>query len=288
MSAKRVLVITGLSGSGKSCAARALEDVGFFVVDNLPLPLLPQCLGLATTFQPEGGELAVVVDVRNRDYLAEARSTFETLARTGFEIEIFFFEANNDVLTRRFSETRRRHPLASQDQVVHGIELERALLAEMKQLATHFIDSSWLTPHQLRNQVIRLASGDQSSQQLAVLLQSFGFRFGVPVESDLVFDVRFLPNPHYHPDLQPLTGTDQRVRSFSLENPVGRSFLQKLQDMLQFLLPQYRQEGKSYLTVSIGCTGGRHRSVAVVETLRGLLPGEGLHVDVLHRDATKR
>jgi len=288
MNEKRVIVITGLSGSGKSCGARALEDCGFFVVDNLPLPLLPQCLGLATAFRDGGSGMAVVVDIRTRDYLAEAGATFAALKKAGFKIEILFFEANNEVLTRRFSETRRRHPLADQDKVVHGIELERALLAEMKQLATHFIDSSWLTPHQLRHQVFRLIGGQQPGPQLSVLLQSFGFRFGVPVESDLVFDVRFLPNPHYEPDLQALTGTDEKVRVFSLSNPVGEAFLKKLQDLLQFLLPQYRQEGKSYLTVSIGCTGGRHRSVAVVETLRAMLPQDGLHVDVLHRDATKR
>ncbi len=288
MSAKRVVVITGLSGSGKSCAARALEDSGFFVVDNLPLPLLPQCLGLASAFQPNGAGMAVVVDIRTRDYLAEAGSTFEALKQAGYDIEILFFEANDDVLTRRFSETRRRHPLASQDQVICSIQMERELLAELKQLATHFIDSSWLTPHQLRNQVVRLINGNQEDSQLAVLLQSFGFRFGVPVESDLVFDVRFLPNPHYDPELKPLTGTDRRVQQFSLDNPTGQEILGKLQDLLKFLIPQYRLEGKSYLTVSIGCTGGRHRSVAMVETLRSLLPGDELHVDVLHRDVTKR
>lgn len=288
MRSKRVIVITGLSGSGKSCAARALEDAGFFVVDNLPLPLLPQCLGLASDSQQEDTGMAVVVDVRTRDYLAEARSTFDLLRRAGYLIEIIFFEASDEVLTRRFSETRRQHPLGQQDQIIHGVERERAMLAEMRQLATHFIDSSWLTPHQLRAQVVQLVNGSDQQNTLAVLLQSFGFRFGVPRESDLVFDVRFLPNPHYVPDLQPLTGTDPEVSRFSLENDLGEAFLEKLLGMLQFLLPQYQLEGKSYLTISIGCTGGRHRSVAVAEALRNLLPAEGLHVDVLHRDVTKR
>jgi UPF0042 nucleotide-binding protein len=288
MSEKRVIIITGLSGSGKSCAARALEDAGFFVVDNIPLPLLPQCLGLTAAASPDCAGVAVVIDVRSREFLAEVREVLQTLQLTGYLLEILFFEASDEVLARRYSETRRRHPLSSHDQIAGGIKQERELLQELKELATHFIDSSWLTPHQLRDQVVNLVCGGEQRAELSLLLQSFGFRFGVPQESDLVFDVRFLPNPHFVPHLQQMTGQDQAVRDFSLDNPVGRPFLEKLQDMLAFLIPQYRKEGKSYLTVSIGCTGGRHRSVSVVETLRHQLSSAGVHIDIIHRDVSKR
>jgi RNase adapter protein RapZ len=285
---KRIVVITGLSGSGKSCAARALEDEGFFVVDNLPLSLLPRFLEDADAGPRVEAELAVVVDVRNRQFLAEAEKIFAQVRASGFELDIVFFDASDEVLIRRFSETRRRHPLTKTEQVADGIARERVLLGALKNNATRIVDTSWLTPHQLRQQVITWFRGEQKQLPLAVMLQSFGFRYGLPAGSDLVLDVRFLPNPHFIPELQPMTGTDEPVQQFVLDNPICRTFLDRLGALLEFLLPQYRQEGKSYLSIAVGCTGGRHRSVAVVERLRQILPSAGVSLEVTHRDILKR
>jgi len=288
MSNERVVIITGLSGSGKSCAARALEDEGFFVVDNLPLNLLQAFLDDSLRARRYDGMVAVVIDVRNRELLADFAQVLHQAMAAGHQLDIVYFDAEEEVLIRRFSETRRRHPLTLTEKIAEGIALERELLRQIRDAATHIVNTSWLTPHQLRQQVIRLFGKRNEPLPLAVLVQSFGFRYGVPSGSDIVLDVRFLPNPHFDHDLQHLTGLDQAVRDFALNNPVGREFLQHLRGLLDFLLPQYRQEGKSYLTISIGCTGGRHRSVAIVETLSTLLTGAGVQVDQMHRDIAKR
>jgi len=288
MSNERVVIITGLSGSGKSCAARALEDEGFFVVDNLPLNLLQAFLDDSLRARRYDGMVAVVIDVRNRELLADFAQVLHQAMAAGHQLDIVYFDAEEEVLIRRFSETRRRHPLTLTEKIAEGIALERELLRQIRDAATHIVNTSWLTPHQLRQQVIRLFGKRNEPLPLAVLVQSFGFRYGVPSGSDIVLDVRFLPNPHFDHDLQHLTGLDQAVRDFALNNPVGREFLQHLRGLLDFLLPQYRQEGKSYLTISIGCTGGRHRSVSIVETLSTLLTGAGVQVDQMHRDIAKR
>jgi len=284
----QVVIITGLSGSGKSCAARALEDEGFFVVDNLPLNLLQAFLDDSLRARRYAGMVAVVIDIRNRELLADFVQVLDQSMAAGHQLEIVYFDAEEEVLIRRFSETRRRHPLTLTEQIAEGIALERELLRQIRDAATHLINTSWLTPHQLRQQVIQLFGRRNEPLPLAVLVQSFGFRYGVPSGSDIVLDVRFLPNPHFDHALQQLTGLDQAVRDFVLNNPVGREFLQHLRGLLDFLLPQYRQEGKSYLTISIGCTGGRHRSVSIVETLNTLLSGEGVQIDLMHRDIAKR
>jgi len=284
----RVIIISGLSGSGKSCAARALEDEGFFVVDNLPLNLLHRLLVDVRAGVLTSDNLAVVIDVRNREYLAGLEATLEQLRSAGIDFEIIFFDAADEVLVRRYSETRRRHPLARTEQVTEGIARERQLLQQIKNNATRIVDTSWTTPHQLRRELVQSLDEDGPQQPLAVLLQSFGYRYGVPSGSDLVMDVRFLPNPHFIPELQPLTGEDQAVREFVLNNPVCQEFMKHFEGLLHYLLPRYRQEGKSYLTVSIGCTGGRHRSVSVVEHLRQRLPQEGILLETAHRDIAKR
>jgi UPF0042 nucleotide-binding protein len=288
MSRKRFVILTGLSGSGKSTAARALEDEGFFVVDNLPLALLPQFLDLAEQGVRFTQEVAVVIDVRNRDFLAGLEATLETVRAAGYAPEIFFFDAADDALLRRYSETRRRHPLALEEGVAEGIRRERQLLAGLRSLATVVVDSSRFTPHQLRARVVQIARGEEGTLPLVVQLQSFGFRFGLPPDSDLVLDVRFLPNPHFVSELQPLSGLDRPVSEYVRAQPPTREFLQHFQELLRFLLPLYQREGKSYLTIAVGCTGGRHRSVAIVEELRRFFAGEGVILRVTHRDVDKR
>lgn len=285
---KRVMIITGLSGSGKSSAASVLEDEGFFVVDNLPLAMLPRFLDLTEQGVRFTPNVAVVIDIRNRDFLADYQTTLQTVREAGHPLEILFFEASDPVLIRRYSETRRRHPLARQDGVLEGITRERELMAGLKRLSTVVFDTSGLTVHQLREKVQQTVLGAEGTLPLIVKVQSFGFRYGIPVESDLVFDVRFLPNPHFVEALRPQTGLNPDVRDYVLQQEVATEFLTKLRDMLHFLLPHYRQEGKSYLTISIGCTGGRHRSVCISEVLRPFLAGQGFVVEVGHRDIDKR
>lgn len=286
--AQRLILITGLSGSGKSSAARALEDEGFFVVDNLPLTLLTQFLTLIQQGAAATSDVAVVIDVRNREFLAAVEKTLDEVRAGGFPLEIYFFDASDEILIRRYSETRRRHPLAAKDTVAEGISLERRQLAFLRNQATVIVDSTQLTVHQLRDKVVNIARGKDGGSPLQVQLLSFGFRYGLPPGSDVVMDVRFIPNPYFIPELQPLTGLDRAVSDYVLAQSSCQDFLQRFRDLLLYLLPQYQREGKSYLTISIGCTGGRHRSVTIVENLRPFLIGEGVALKVCHRDIEKR
>jgi len=285
---QRLILITGLSGSGKSSAARALEDEGFFVVDNLPLVLLTEFLTLVRRGTAATNDVAVVIDVRNREFLAAVESTLAEVRTAGFPLEIYFFDASDEILVRRYSETRRRHPLAAKDTVAEGILLERRQLAFLRSQATAIVDSTQLTVHQLRDKVVKIARGEEGGSPLQVQLLSFGFRYGLPPGSDLVMDVRFIPNPYFIPELQPLTGLDRAVSDYVLAQTSCQDFLKRFRDLLLYLLPQYQREGKSYLTISVGCTGGRHRSVTIVENLRPFLIGEGVALKVCHRDIEKR
>lgn len=283
----RLLIITGLSGSGKTTAARALEDDGFFVVDNLPPALLPPFLSLYAEAGAPPRDLAVVIDARNRDFLAGFDTYLAAIDRQEHRLEILFFDADDETLLRRYSETRRTHPLSERGSVAEGIACERRLLSELRNRATTLIDSTGLTPHQLRAQVIQLIRGEEGGAPFTVHLQSFGFRYGLPPGSDLVFDVRFLPNPHFVPALRPLSGLEPAVRDHVLHQEETREFLRHLEPLLTFLLPRYRHEGKSYLTISVGCTGGRHRSVVLAAHLAELLAQEGVSVSQIHRDIDK-
>ena len=283
---RRLLIITGLSGSGKSTAARVLEDQGFFVVDNLPLVMLPDFMQRTGSELNRNADVAVVVDVRNRGFLADHEQIFEQLKQDNYKLDILFFEAVDAVLLRRYSETRRSHPLAISATVQEGIEKERQQLHMLRAAATKIIDSSNLTSRQLRQLMLDFL-GEKHESLLIVNLESFGYRYGLPPAADLVFDVRFLPNPHYIDELRPLTGLDPTLREYVLSQQACRDFRHHLDHLLGFLLPHYRAEGKSYLTVAIGCTGGRHRSVSIVEDLHYGFPEAEVILRINHRDIDK-
>jgi len=283
----RILVISGLSGSGKSTAVRVLEDEGFFCIDNLPVQLFPTIIDLVQKAQETVPGVALVMDIRGRDFLKGFEKVFQEIDGAGHAVEIIFFDATDEVLIRRFSETRRRHPALESGSVPEGIRHEREQLAGLRHLATLVIDTSELNVHQLKEMVLARVKGEAGARKMTIHLQSFGYRFGIPLESDLVMDVRFLPNPHFVPELKPFTGLDPRVRNFVLEKPETGQFLTRFESLLEYLLPAYQREGKSYLTISIGCTGGRHRSVALVDELQGFFARMGIVVKVSHRDMEK-
>lgn len=284
--ASRFVVLTGLSGSGKSQAIRALEDLGYFCVDNLPVALLPM---LAELTQRAGSEIpraAVVVDVREGRMLDELPRMYSRLKNTpGLNPVLIFLDASDEALVRRFSETRRPHPLAPNRSAIEGIREERKRMAPLKRLADHVVDTSKMTVHELRQAFRGVQTGRAPDSQLVVTILSFGFKHGIPVDSDLLFDVRFLPNPHFVPALRPHTGRDREVRAFLDRSDTTRQFLDRTLSLLRFLIPQYVAEGKTYLTIGIGCTGGRHRSVAIAEALKkGLARIPGVQLRVRHRD----
>lgn len=283
----RLVIISGLSGSGKSTAVRALEDEGFFVVDNLPMTLLPGLLKILSEDQPTYTEVAVVLDARNRDFLSAGEAVLEDLHASGFSPEVIFLDADEHVIQRRYSETRRLHPVSSSAGVAEGIRRERTALSFLRGCAQCILDTSNLTPHQLRSLIVATIRGNRSGNNMAIQLQSFGFRYGLPTESDLVMDVRFLPNPHFVPELQPMSGLEEAVAGFVLERSISQEFLAHFRKLLDFLIPQYRLEGKNYLTISVGCTGGRHRSVAMVEELSRHLSYDGVVVRTVHRDVER-
>lgn len=279
---RQLILLTGMSGSGKSTAARALEDAGFFVVDNLPLVMLPDFLALTG---PGYEKVATVVDVRSSDFLGDCNEVLQRVQTAEFDIKVLFFEATDADLVKRFSETRRRHPLTLNDGILAAIAKEREMISGLRQISTIILDSSGLNVHQLRQRVISAALGLGEDQcQLQLNIQSFGFKNGLPLGADLIFDVRFLENPHFIEELRPKTGLDPDVSSFVLNQGDYRAFLDKLKDLLFFLLPRYVKEGKTTLTIGVGCTGGRHRSVAIAEDLRPYLLGTGSSVQVNHRD----
>ena len=282
------IVLTGLSGSGKSQAIRALEDLGYFCVDNLPTTLIPTLAKLSLRAGADIEKVAIVVDVREGGFLSSFPTIFRRLRKLPrLNPILIFLEASHGALVRRFSETRRPHPLAPDRSVSEGIRDERVRLNVIRDMADEIVDTSDMTVHELRHFFMGL-SRDRSSSRLVITLLSFGFKHGVPVDADLVFDARCLPNPHFVPALRRRTGRDKAVAEFLERDPSARAFMDRLQDYLQFVIPFYIAEGKSYLTIAIGCTGGRHRSVMIAERLRrGLGDMGAARVRVRHRDLVK-
>ena len=278
------VVITGLSGAGKSYAIKCFEDMGFFCVDNLPTTLIPTFADLVARSAQTIDRVALGVDVREGQYLTHLLDTLAELRKRGHGVQVLFLEASEEALVRRYRESRRRHPLAPDGNVVEGIRAERKALSTMREVADRIVDTSALTVHQFKDLLLETYVTPRHRPGLSVSLVSLGFKHGVPFDADLVFDVRFLPNPHFVEGLRPLDGRDTRVREFILQHEESRELLRRLQDFLGFVLPAYQREGKAYLTVAIGCTGGRHRSVALVEELKTFMDRLGLDATVVHRD----
>ena len=283
----KIVIITGLSGSGKSTAIRALEDLGFFCVDNLPPVLLPKFIELCKISSGEFSRVAMVMDVRERAFLKEYPGIFKALGEKGQEIKILFLESSDEVLVRRFKETRRQHPLAKKGSVIDGINEERDKLSDLRMIASEIIDSSSFTIHQLRELIIQIFSRFPHERRITTILTSFGYKFGIPYDVDLVMDVRFLPNPFFVRELRNFTGNDDRVYNYVMKNEIAESFQKKFSTLVSFLIPHYEKEGKTYLNIGVGCTGGQHRSVAVINSLEKFLSKKKYQIRVIHRDLGK-
>ena len=282
---RRIVVLTGMSGSGKSTAIRALEDAGYFCIDNLPVLLVPRLTELAEL----GGtapRVALVMDAREGAMLAEAPRVLGDLRRDGHEVAVLFLDASDESLQRRFSETRRRHPLAPEGSVDEGVRREREVLRELRLMADEVIDTSGLTVHDLKREV-QARFGEEGKGEPSLTLLSFGYRYGVPPQADLMFDLRFLPNPFFVPELKGLTGLDDGVSGYVLQAAGAVEFLDRVQSLCEFLFPRYQREGKAYLTLALGCTGGKHRSVALAEELARRLGRAFPRIRVQHRDIDK-
>lgn len=278
-----VTIITGMSGAGRSEAAHVLEDLGYFVIDNLPPMLIGKVAELGKSAE-NPVRYALVVDVRSGDFLHDLSVAIDELRRNGAHTRVLFLDAADEVLVRRYEATRRRHPLSDTDRVSDGITRERALLEPLKGEADLIVDTSSLNVHQLRDRLKELFAEHAADTVMHVNVVSFGYKHGLPIDVDLVFDCRFLANPHWVDELRPLTGKDPAVRDYVLARPESLPFLAQLDNLLELTLPGYEREGKAYLSIGVGCTGGRHRSVVVAEQLGEQLRGHGYRVAVHHRD----
>ena len=289
---RQLVVVTGMSGAGKTLAIRAFEDLGFFCIDNLPPDLLSHVVQLWPSPGKKPRDLALVVDARAGEFFQDFFDAFDQVAKqplNGFEqAKILFLDADDDVLVRRFKETRRKHPMfAEGGGVLESIREERRMLSDVKARADKILDTSNMEPLNLRREISRYFGADRASGELVVTIVSFGFKFGIPLDADLVFDVRFLANPHYVKELQSLTGNSPEVEKFVMVDPIAGLLLQRLSELLEFSIPQYMKEGKAYLTIAIGCTGGRHRSVVIANELGRSLNRANVSVIVHHRDVNE-
>jgi UPF0042 nucleotide-binding protein len=282
-----IIIITGLSGSGKSFAIRALEDNGFFCVDNLPALLIPKFIDLCHGYQEDIMRVALGVDLRGSRFLQALPQVLAEVRNAGHHIQVLFFDASDDVLLRRFSETRRPHPLAGQDSIQDAIARERKALESIRALADKVIDTSDLNVHQLKREMEQQFCQLPAARRMALFFTSFGYKYGIPHDTDMILDVRFLPNPYFVSGLRAKTGLDTAVRDYVLGDPETGLFLERLYGLLEFTLPLYEREGKSSLTLALGCTGGRHRSVVLVEELQKKFAEGKFRIHVKHRDIDK-
>lgn len=282
-----LIVITGLSGAGRTQAMQSLEDQGFFCVDNLPPTFLVKFAELCAQSRGKVSKAAIVCDLRGGEFFSSLSEALSNLEKEGFRLEVLFLDASDETLIRRYKESRRRHPLSPHGRVLDGIQAERQQLEELRSRADSIIDTSNLSSQQLRSQVAGLFCKSQGLGQMAVSVVSFGFKYGIPMDADLVMDVRFLPNPFYVEALRPLTGENELVREYVFGNQMARDFMEKYLDLLEYILPNYIKEGKTHLVIGIGCTGGQHRSVAIAEKVGNFLKQQNYAITVKHRDATK-
>lgn len=279
-------IITGMSGAGKSQAIHSFEDMGYFCIDNLPPQLLKDMAKLGSLPGSRIKKIAVVSDIRGGELFNELSAALSRLMKLGISYQILFLDASDEVLINRFKETRRRHPLSENGSIIEGIRKERKSLEKLKGQADMIIDTSHTSSAELRDRIVKSFIGELSSGML-ITIMSFGFKYGMPLDADIVMDVRFIPNPHYVPELKILTGKDQPVREFVLKRKEATEFLERFKDMITMLLPFYVSEGKSHLTIAIGCTGGAHRSVVLTSEIASYLHNEGYNVTARHKDIGK-
>ncbi len=278
------LIITGMSGAGKSLCVKYFEDIGYFCVDNLPPSLIPKFAEVTAQGKSNIEKIALIVDIRGGAMFLDLMPALQTLSELNIQYKILFLDAVDAVLIKRFKETRRMHPLSQDGRVADGIEEEKRILQPVKDKADYIIDTSNLIPRQLKEEIVNLFVEGKTYKRLVVSIESFGFKYGIPMDSDLVFDVRFIPNPYYIPELKPKTGMEEDVANYVMSFSESKIFLNKLVDMINFLLPQYVKEGKSQLVVGIGCTGGMHRSVTIANQLGIKLKQRDVNVVLQHRD----
>ncbi len=281
---KRLVIVTGLSGAGKTQAVRSLEDLGFFCVDNLPPALIPKFVEICTESKKDIDNIAIVVDIRGGEFFNAVSEVLMQLDNMSVKYEILFLEASRETLIRRFKETRRLHPLGVDGDVLHWIDEERNRLQDIRGKAHIIIDTSNLSNNQLREEINNYFGDSSNIPKIAIIVVSFGYKYGLPMDSDLVFDVRFMPNPHYDPVLGKMTGNDSEVQNFVLNSMESLEFVVKFFDFVEFLIPQYIKEGKTSLTIAVGCTGGMHRSVVIANKLSNHLKDKGYNARAKHRD----
>ena len=283
----QIVIITGISGAGKSSVLRCFEDMGFFTIDNLPPPLMDKFIEVFYSSGSDIKGVAMVMDIRGGAFFTDTINVLENLKKAGYEVKIIFLDAQEELLIRRFKEARRPHPLGGDEGVVVGLARERAALNELKQKANTIIDTTGLTLSQLRSRVMSIMAVDDNHFPLRVRVISFGYKYGVPLDTDLVMDVRFLPNPHYDDQLRPFTGEDEVIQSYVMNHPSGNEFTKMLGEFVSFLIPHYIDEGRFSLTIAVGCTGGKHRSVVIALKLNETLEKLGIEANVVHRDINK-
>ncbi len=288
MAAPKLVIVTGLSGAGKTQALRSLEDLGFFCVDNLPPALIPKFAELCAQAASKINKIALVVDIRGGEFFSTLFEVLSDLDDQGIQYEILFLEASDETLVRRFKESRRRHPLSTYGEVLEVIRKERSLLQDLRGRANKIIDTSNITVKLLKEEIVATFADIADTSRLHITVISFGYKYGIPLDSDLVMDVRFLPNPYYQSALRTLTGNDPAVRDFVFGFPETGEFMDRFAGFVEFLIPQYIKEGKTTLMIAIGCTGGMHRSVALANRLGEILTKKDFHVTVRHRDIVKR